>query len=184
MVRTGFVPSHSFKHSPPTKNPLTALRMDLDNVAVRRGIILAVEGGGERDGSLFCDEPCHRESFALSCRCFSLRALDGLGRISLYPASWRGSPLAQDDHDPSGGHHPRLKEQSRDSAPFGRPTGPTLRIGLHPCAITFTDLGKNLGGVMSHKKIERTKELDRKRRRREKSLKLRAKEQTAAAKRK
>jgi len=34
-----------------------------------------------------------------------------------------------------------------------------------------------LGGVMSqHKKIERKKELDRKRRRREKSLKLRAKE--------
>jgi hypothetical protein len=37
---------------------------------------------------------------------------------------------------------------------------------------------------MSHKKIERKKELDRKRRRREKSLKLRAKEQPAAAKRK
>jgi hypothetical protein len=35
-----------------------------------------------------------------------------------------------------------------------------------------------------HKKIERTKELDRKRRRRESSLKLRAKEAKAAAKRK
>ena len=35
-----------------------------------------------------------------------------------------------------------------------------------------------------HKKIERTKELDRKRRRRESSLKLRAKEQKAATKRK
>ena len=35
---------------------------------------------------------------------------------------------------------------------------------------------------MSHKKIERKKELDRKRRRREKSLKLRAKEEQAAAK--
>jgi hypothetical protein len=35
-----------------------------------------------------------------------------------------------------------------------------------------------------HKKIERKKELDRKRRRRESSLKLRAKEQKIAAKRK
>jgi hypothetical protein len=33
-----------------------------------------------------------------------------------------------------------------------------------------------------HKKVERTKELDRKRRRREKSLKLRAKEEKATAK--
>ena len=33
-----------------------------------------------------------------------------------------------------------------------------------------------------HKKVERKKELDRKRRRREKSLKLRAKEQKPAAK--
>ncbi len=37
---------------------------------------------------------------------------------------------------------------------------------------------------MSHKKIERAKELDRRRRRREKSLKLRAKGEKAAAKRK
>jgi hypothetical protein len=37
---------------------------------------------------------------------------------------------------------------------------------------------------MSHKKIERTKELDRRRRRRAKSLKLRGKEEKAAAKRK
>jgi hypothetical protein len=37
---------------------------------------------------------------------------------------------------------------------------------------------------MSHKKIERKKELDRKRRRREKSLKLRAKEEKTAAKHK
>jgi hypothetical protein len=35
-----------------------------------------------------------------------------------------------------------------------------------------------------HKRIERTKELDRKRRRRKKSLKLRAKEQKIAAKKK
>ncbi|EKD38495.1 MAG: hypothetical protein ACD_75C00717G0002 [uncultured bacterium] len=35
-----------------------------------------------------------------------------------------------------------------------------------------------------HKRIERTKELDRKRRRREKSLKLRAKEQKAETKKK
>ncbi len=41
------------------------------------------------------------------------------------------------------------------------------------------------GGAMSkHKKVERMKELDRKRRRREKSLKLRTKEEKAAAKRK
>ena len=41
------------------------------------------------------------------------------------------------------------------------------------------------GGAMSkHKKVERKKELDRKRRRREKSLKLRAKEERAAAKHK
>jgi len=45
MVRTGFVPSHSFKHSPPTKNLLTALRMYMDTVAVRRGIVLTVEWG-------------------------------------------------------------------------------------------------------------------------------------------
>ncbi len=39
------------------------------------------------------------------------------------------------------------------------------------------------GGIMSqHKKIERKKELDRKRRRREKSLKLRAKEANVQAK--
>ena len=37
---------------------------------------------------------------------------------------------------------------------------------------------------MSHKKIERKKELDRQRRRRAKSLKLRAKEEKAAAKHK
>lgn len=37
---------------------------------------------------------------------------------------------------------------------------------------------------MSHKKIERKKELDRKRKRREKSLKLRAKEEKAVVKRK
>ena len=36
---------------------------------------------------------------------------------------------------------------------------------------------EKMGGIMSkHKKVERKKELDRKRRRREKSLKLRAKE--------
>ena len=41
------------------------------------------------------------------------------------------------------------------------------------------------GGKMAkHKKIERKKELDRKRRRREKSLKLRAKEQKLEAKKK
>jgi len=38
--------------------------------------------------------------------------------------------------------------------------------------------------MSKHKKVERMKELDRKRRRREKSLKLRAKEEQAAAKRK
>jgi hypothetical protein len=36
--------------------------------------------------------------------------------------------------------------------------------------------------MSKHKKIERMKELDRKRKRREKSLKLRAKEEKAAAK--
>jgi len=36
--------------------------------------------------------------------------------------------------------------------------------------------------MSKHKKVERMKELDRKRRRREKSLKLRAKEEKAAAK--
>jgi len=35
--------------------------------------------------------------------------------------------------------------------------------------------------MSKHKKVERTKELDRKRRRRERSLKLRAKEQKKAA---
>jgi hypothetical protein len=41
------------------------------------------------------------------------------------------------------------------------------------------------GGIMGrHKRIERKKELDRKRRRREKSLKLRAKEQKLEAKKK
>jgi hypothetical protein len=38
--------------------------------------------------------------------------------------------------------------------------------------------------MSKHKKVERMKELDRKRRRREKSLKLRAKEEKVAAKRK
>jgi len=38
------------------------------------------------------------------------------------------------------------------------------------------------GGIMSHKKIERKKELDRQRRRRKKSLKLRAKEKMALQK--
>jgi hypothetical protein len=44
---------------------------------------------------------------------------------------------------------------------------------IHPVDI----IREILGGIMSqHKKIERKKELDRKRRRREKNLKLRAKE--------
>ena len=38
--------------------------------------------------------------------------------------------------------------------------------------------------MSKHKKVERMKELDRKRRRREKNLKLRAKEEKAAAKHK
>jgi hypothetical protein len=47
----------------------------------------------------------------------------------------------------------------------------------------FTEFLKILGGVMGqHKKRERLKELDRKRRRREKSLKLRVKELKPKAK--
>jgi hypothetical protein len=49
-------------------------------------------------------------------------------------------------------------------------------------AATVRDAERGFMG--RHKKIERTKELDRKRRRREKNLKLRAKEQKAAVKRK
>jgi hypothetical protein len=52
-------------------------------------------------------------------------------------------------------------------------------------SLLFNGFIKYRGGVMSkHKKVERMKELDRKRRRREKSLKLRAKEEKAAAKHK
>jgi len=45
------------------------------------------------------------------------------------------------------------------------------------CSILSPSMIPNQGGAMSrHKKIERKKELDRKRRRRERSLKLRKKE--------
>jgi len=67
---------------------------------------------------------------------------------------------------------PQLTRQLWENRIFHRPLPLT---GY--CSILTLSMIPNQGGAMSrHKKIERKKELDRKRRRRERSLKLRKKE--------